>query len=237
MKLRKREKFHKKEFKVGEIVACRQLQVSTGPNSSMKPKLTGPYAVIAINNEQCSCTIEDLNTGSQSKEHFTNLVLINYHPAFNRVHSNFDADIADMIERLRDNKLKIKASTRRLLQLPIIDEEDEVDEQEEVLEDPAINAAGPADARSITLPDSQQTHELDFGQLPDRGEEEEYETGRWQQWFDEQIALMSDEEDNDDPDGHDDDEVSEAEDDAEAESDAEAENDADDRANSQLSRT
>jgi len=224
----------KKDFKVGEIVACRQLQVSTGPNSSMKPKLTGPYAIIAINDDQCSCMIEDLRSGSQSKEHFTNLVLINYHPAFNRVHSNFDDDIADMIEQLRDNKLKIKASTRRLLKLP--SDHDEVDEPDDIPEAPDINAAGPADKEEVTLRDSQNLHHDDFGALTDREDDDNVQpqTGEWQKWFDEQIALMSSEEEEDEEDDsnydpfdiiRDDD--ADAEDEAEAE-DADAREEAED---------
>ena len=52
-------------------VKSHQLQVSTGPNSSLKLRHTGPYAVIALMNDKFSCIIEDLNTGSQSQEHFT----------------------------------------------------------------------------------------------------------------------------------------------------------------------
>ena len=121
----KNESRIKKEFKIGQIVACRQLQVSTGPNSSLKPRHTGPYAVIALMKDKCSCIIEDLNTGSQSKEHFTNLIPINYHPNYNRVHTTFDEEIEAMIDNLKNNRYKIKASTRRLLQVPIIAEQQE----------------------------------------------------------------------------------------------------------------
>ena len=100
-------------------MACRQLQVSTGPNSGMKPRHTGPYAVIALMKDKCSCIIESLATGNQSKEHYTNLIPINYHPDHNRVHSTFDEEIETMIDNLKNNRYNIKASTRRLLKIPI----------------------------------------------------------------------------------------------------------------------
>ena len=115
----KNESRIKKEFTIGQIVACRQLQVSTGPNSGMKPRHTGPYAVIALMKDKCSCIIESLATGNQSKEHYTNLIPINYHPDHNRVHSTFDEEIETMIDNLKNNRYNIKASTRRLLKIPI----------------------------------------------------------------------------------------------------------------------
>ena len=119
----KNERRIKKEFTVGQIVACRQLQVSTGPNSSLKPRYLGPYAVIALMKDKCSCIIESLATGNQSKEHFTNLIPINYHPDHNRVHSNFDDEIEAMVDNLQNNRYNIKASTRRLLKIPLLPED------------------------------------------------------------------------------------------------------------------
>ena len=112
----------KKVFRVGQVVATRQLQVATGPNSSLKPKYLGPFVVLEVSKNECSCTIENLETGSQSKEHFTNLIHINYHPSYNRVHTNFDSEIQKMVENLHNKKYNIRADTKRLMQIPILPE-------------------------------------------------------------------------------------------------------------------
>ena len=148
----KNESRIKKEFKIGQIVACRQLQVSTGPNSGMKPRHIGPYAVIAIMKDKCSCLVESLATGTQSKEHFTNLVPINYHPDHNRVHSAFDEEIEAMIDNINNNRYNIKPSTRRLLKIPLLPEDqndspnDRLNQNDQALQsDPASNDQEDAD--------------------------------------------------------------------------------------------
>ena len=112
----------KKEFKIGQVVAVRQLQVATGPNNSLRPKYLGPYVVMKLSSNGCSCIIENLDTGSQSKEHFTNLIHINYHPNYNRVHTNFDEEIQTMVNNLHNKRYNIKADTQRLMQIPILPE-------------------------------------------------------------------------------------------------------------------
>ena len=146
----------KKEFKIGQIVACCQLQVSTGPNSSMKPKHKGPYAIIALTKDKCSCIIENLNTGSQSKEHFTNLIPINYHPNYNRVHTTFDEEIEEMINNLKNNKYNIKASTKRLIRNPKSSEPqiNEEEEDNEDLDDPD----NPREERESSVESSDKFH-------------------------------------------------------------------------------
>ena len=49
--------------------------------------------------------IRDIHNGHQSKEHFTNMIPINYHPDQNRVESNFYIKIAEMIDNDLDNRV------------------------------------------------------------------------------------------------------------------------------------
>jgi len=144
-----------KDFKIGQIVACRQLQVSTGPNSGMKPKHIGPYVILRVNDDKCSCIIEDMRNNSQSKEHFTNLIPINFHPDYNRLHCNFDEEINEMIENLKKGVYKIRPSTRRLLREPMLpDSEDELD----------LHVPDPTDdPTTTTLENEFETQDPDFG--------------------------------------------------------------------------
>jgi len=88
-----------KTFQLGQIVAHRQLQVATGSAMSMKPRYTGPYTVEQLLPDGSSALIEHMHTGHVMKAHFSNMQVINYHPAGNRVHANFDNDLQEAIEK------------------------------------------------------------------------------------------------------------------------------------------
>ena len=89
----------KKKFQLGQIVAHRQLQVATGSAMSMKPRFNGPYTVEELLPDGSSAIIEHMHTGHVMKAHFSNLKVINYHPAGNRVHANFDNDLQAALEK------------------------------------------------------------------------------------------------------------------------------------------
>jgi hypothetical protein len=110
----------KKEFKRGDIVACRQLQVSTGPNSSLKPKHTGPYAVLQVDKDKLSCIVEDLINGNESREHFTNLLHVPFDPELYRVHSNFADDLHRMAQDIVTERIQIRPTLKRNLHIPQI---------------------------------------------------------------------------------------------------------------------
>jgi hypothetical protein len=84
---------------LGQIVAHRQLQVATGSAMSMKPRFNGPYTIEELLPDGSSAIIEHLHTGHIMKAHFSNLKVINYHPAGNRVHANFDNDLQEALEK------------------------------------------------------------------------------------------------------------------------------------------
>jgi len=88
----------KKTFELGQIVAHRQLQVATGSAMSMKPRFTGPYVVEELLPDASSVMIEHIHSGQIMKAHFSNLKVINYHPAGNRVHANFDNEQQEALE-------------------------------------------------------------------------------------------------------------------------------------------
>ena len=110
----------RKEFQTGDIVACRQLQVSTGPNSSLKPRHTGPYAVLQVNNDTLSCIVEDLTNGVESKQHFTNLIHVPFNPETQRVHGNFIDELHEMALDIANNRIQIRPQLRRTLRIPQI---------------------------------------------------------------------------------------------------------------------
>jgi hypothetical protein len=110
----------KKDFKRGDIVACRQLQVSTGPNSSLKPKHTGPYAILQVDKDKLSCVVEDLTNGNESREHFTNLLHVPFDPELYRVHSNFADDLHKMAQDIVTEQIQIRPTLRRNLHIPQI---------------------------------------------------------------------------------------------------------------------
>jgi len=108
----------KKQFIVGQAVAHRQLQVATGPGMGMKPKFTGPYIIEAINDDEVSATIVHVHTNQQMKAHFTNLSIIGFRPKSNRVHTEFDNDLEDIIAQIGE-KSTLNSNTRRPLDIPI----------------------------------------------------------------------------------------------------------------------
>ena len=88
-----------KTFRNGMIVAHRQLQYSTGPGSSLKPKYTGPYIILEIDQDGSSVTMEHINSNKQIKAHFSNITPIGFHPKHNRVHEKFDEDLTNMLSK------------------------------------------------------------------------------------------------------------------------------------------
>ena len=110
----------RKEFQIGDIVACRQLQVSTGPNSGLKPRHTGPYAVLQVNKDTLSCIVEDLTNGSESKQHFTNLIHVPFNPETQRVHGNFTDELHSMALDIANDRIQIRPQLRPILRMPLI---------------------------------------------------------------------------------------------------------------------
>ena len=109
----------KKVFQLGQIVGHRQLQVATGSAMSMKPRFTGPYTVEEILPDGSSAIIQHMHTGHVMKAHYSNLKLISYHPAGNRVHTNFDNDLQETLENdseiVNDENLSQMLSQRSTL--------------------------------------------------------------------------------------------------------------------------
>ena len=65
---------------------------------SMKPRYTGPYTVEELLPDGSSAMIQHMHSAHIMKAHFCNLKLISYHPAGNRVHTNFDNDLQEALE-------------------------------------------------------------------------------------------------------------------------------------------
>ncbi len=65
---------------------------------SMKPRFTGPYVVEELLPDGSSAMMEHLHSGHIMKAHFSNLKVINYHPAGNRVHANYNNDQQEALE-------------------------------------------------------------------------------------------------------------------------------------------
>ena len=107
-------------------MACRQLQVSTGPNSSLKPRHTGPYAVLQVNKDTLSCIVEDLANGGESKQHFTNLIHVPFNPETQRVHGNSIDELHDMALDIANNRIQIRPQLRQTLRMPQILSQDSV---------------------------------------------------------------------------------------------------------------
>jgi hypothetical protein len=115
---------HLKQFQLGQIVAHRQLQLSTGAASAMKPQHTGPYIVQSLNPDESSAMVEHMYTGEMKKAHFSNLQIISFHPGVgNRVDQNFD----DRLVKMLTTKQTLPTVTRRHLDRPVnFDEPQEV---------------------------------------------------------------------------------------------------------------
>ena len=159
-----------KEFKLGQIVAHRQLQLATGSAMGMKPKHTGPYIVVDINPDGCSATIEHLYTGHIMKAHFTNLQVISFHAGVgNRVDRNFDDRLLDMLSK----KTTLLSKSRRELDIPV-DFETPPDTQYATQED-EIEIEGVTNTDIEQNFDSQPPH---FGQLKENEDLEEWNQRR-----------------------------------------------------------
>ena len=104
------EKRHKKEFKVGELVLHKSLQLATGTGMAMKPKLLGPFSIVALEKNGASALIENMRTKKVSKAHFTNLQLLNYCPDTSRLASNFDENILKFLPSNKNSKDKYYGS-------------------------------------------------------------------------------------------------------------------------------
>ena len=155
-----------KEFKLGQIVAHRQLQLATGSAMGMKPKYTGPYTIIELNPDGCSATIEHLYTGHIMQAHFTNLQVISFHTKVgNRVDGNFDDTLIDMISK----KSTLLTKTKRKLDIstdfetpPNTQYDTEIDEDE--IEN----------RTSIDIESNFDSQHPDFGEIRDTDESAEW---------------------------------------------------------------
>ena len=102
-----------KKFEVGQLVLCRQLQVSTGKGSDYKPRFTGPYVINSLNTDESTAFIEHIRNGSIIKAHFSNLQVLHYNPETLKYnHSLPEQLIYDLENNLNDpSKLKNKRKT------------------------------------------------------------------------------------------------------------------------------
>ena len=71
------------------------MQVSTGRGSGLKPKLTGPYSIIKLNNDECTALIEHMDTNQISKAHFTNLQKFTFCPKRMPLKTNIDNEFLE----------------------------------------------------------------------------------------------------------------------------------------------
>ena len=108
----------KKKFQLGDLVAHKQLQLATGSAMGMKPRHTGPYVIVAFDDDNISATIEHLHSGVQIKGHFSNMSLVHFHPRANRLQTEFDNELLDMID-LIDHKSTLYPKTKRPTNIPI----------------------------------------------------------------------------------------------------------------------
>jgi hypothetical protein len=151
-----------KQFRLGQIVAHRQLQLATGSAMGMKPKHTGPYIITELNPDGCSATIEHMYTGHLMQAHFTNLQVISFHAGIgNRVDANFDDRLIDMLSE----KSTLLSKTRAHLDIstdledqPVMEYETEEDERE-------IELANEVDLNHSINPPSSEFGSLTDGEL------------------------------------------------------------------------
>ena len=100
-----------KTFKLGSLVLHRQLQVSTGPSSSMKPKFTGPYVITSLNKDESTAHIEHIKSGNMLKAHFSNLQLLNFNPKRLTYDKKMYNDLAQSLLQL---KSELKTNSRKV---------------------------------------------------------------------------------------------------------------------------
>jgi hypothetical protein len=150
-----------KQFRLGQVVAHRQLQYGTGTASKMQPQHTGPYVINAITPDGCSALIEHLYTGDVKKAHFTNMQILNFHPsAGNRVDQNFDDNLMEMLA----GKQTLRSCTRRLLPNVGRNQESPPVHRHSVTSD---EPHFPEDLMTVEIPDPVETQTQDFGTLRD----------------------------------------------------------------------
>jgi len=82
-----------KEFKPGDIVLHRQLQVATGTGSSLHPRFTGPYIVERVNNDNSTAILEHQKSNRQIKAHFSNMQRLEFNPTHLRVPSTIGPNL------------------------------------------------------------------------------------------------------------------------------------------------
>jgi len=87
------QKRQDKKFSPGQIVLHRQLQVSTGSGSVLKPLFTGPYILNSIDTDRSSASLEHLHTGTEISAHFTNIQIFHFDTSQNRLPQDFDNQI------------------------------------------------------------------------------------------------------------------------------------------------
>ena len=95
-----------KTFKVGELVLHKSLQLATGSNMALKPRMLGPYCIVAIEKHGSSALIENMKTKKVSKAHFSNLQLLNYCPNTARVSHKFDERIMKFLPSNKSSRKK-----------------------------------------------------------------------------------------------------------------------------------
>ena len=99
-----------KSFKVGELVLHKSLQLATGTNMALKPRMLGPYCIVAIEKHGSSALIENMKTKKVSKAHFSNLQLLNYCPNTARVSHRFDERIMKFLPSNKNSRKKYRSS-------------------------------------------------------------------------------------------------------------------------------
>jgi hypothetical protein len=65
---------------------------------SLKPRFTGPYIVQELLPNVSSAMMDHLHSGHIMKAHFSNIKVINYHKAGNRVNAIFDNDLQEALK-------------------------------------------------------------------------------------------------------------------------------------------
>jgi len=105
-----------KKFLPGSLVLQRQLQVSTGKGSDYKPKFTGPYIILSLNNDDSSAFVEHIKDGSISKAHFNNLQLLHFTPRRLPFNKKITDNLSILLDEHKTSKnpptLKTKKKTK-----------------------------------------------------------------------------------------------------------------------------
>jgi len=101
-----------KKFEIGALVLHRQLQVSTGKGSGYKPKFTGPYVILSLNEDDSTAFAENIRDGSIIRAHFTNLQLLHFNPNNLTFQQSLPEKlIHDINERLKSEEVQAAKKT------------------------------------------------------------------------------------------------------------------------------